>query len=152
MTAQNHPYYPPSASIDDYAPNVTPLWILAGSFSGIIGAVLGVGLVLARSMRRAVGGGTMGWGDQFGICWFLLCEFCISLFNGLLFVELTRGCNLVFFCLRGGRMVDVRGKELSLNVKKTWTDTLVWIVGGFLHFFFEGESLFFRLCSRILEA
>lgn len=76
---KNHPYYPPSASINNYASNVTPLWITAGAFGAIIAAFVSIGLVLAKSMRRAVGKGTMGWGDQFGVCWFLLCEFCFSL-------------------------------------------------------------------------
>lgn len=70
----SHPYFPSSASIPGYAPNVTPLTRLLPVFGAIIGAVAVSGHLLAARTRprlRPI--------DRFAVIWFAVCELmCLS--------------------------------------------------------------------------
>lgn len=72
----HHPYHPPSARIANYEPNETPIRVTGAAFVALIVAFVGVGsygLCTSRPRTAKVTG--LSVGDQFGICWFLLCEF-----------------------------------------------------------------------------
>ncbi|KXX79538.1 hypothetical protein MMYC01_203117 [Madurella mycetomatis] len=75
--AQGHPYYPQDSVIPGYAPNSTPIPVILGAFSGIVG-VFTLGCVsLAKwynpGLKRA---------DQLIIGWFALCGFLHCFFEG----------------------------------------------------------------------
>ncbi|KAL2024455.1 hypothetical protein VTK56DRAFT_8266 [Thermocarpiscus australiensis] len=73
----SHPYFPQDSIIPGYAPNSTPLLVILGSFSGLVGLFTLACVALAKwhnpALKRA---------EQLAIGWFALCGFLHCFFEG----------------------------------------------------------------------
>ncbi|KAM7221450.1 Emopamil binding domain containing protein [Rhypophila decipiens] len=87
MGSPHHPYHPPSANITNYQPNERPILINGAAFALLIAVFVGIGLFLAKRIVRSGASSSkrrqqqLGLGEQFGICWFLLCGFLHCFFE-----------------------------------------------------------------------
>ncbi|PHH62938.1 hypothetical protein CDD81_6571 [Ophiocordyceps australis] len=68
-----HPYYPPSAHIAGFAPNVSPLWQLLPLFGAVLTPVVAGAYRLSRGQALL---------DRLAAAWFALCGFLHVAFEG----------------------------------------------------------------------
>jgi len=73
-----HPYSPTWAAIPGYAPNESPLWVIAGAMGLMVAIVVGATWVVATRLNSR-----LRRSDKLVVCWFAMCMFPLTFFNSV---------------------------------------------------------------------